>query len=64
MSQGSEEEELLRSQRKKAAQLGTLFGAIVLILGAIVCLIYALIYKPWQIPESHPHSNVTTPQSQ
>jgi len=38
----------LKEERKKASQIGLLLGGFALVLGAIICLIYIFLYKPWQ----------------
>ena len=44
------EEEELKAARKKASQVGVLLGGIALIVGALICLAYLLIYEPWKLP--------------
>ena len=43
------DEEQLKLDRKKASQIALLLGGIALALGALVCLVYLLVYKPWKI---------------
>jgi len=43
------EDETLKEERKKASHWGVFLGGIVLIAGAIICLIYLLIFKPWKM---------------
>lgn len=38
----------LKAQRKKASMTGLLFGALSLVIGALICLYYLLAYKPWK----------------
>ncbi len=45
------EKEQLKKDRKTASQIGLLLGGIAFTLGAITCLIYLLIYKPYKIPD-------------
>ena len=42
------EEEELKAARKKASQVGVLWGGIALIVGALICLAYLLLYEPWK----------------
>ena len=44
------EEEELKAARKKASQVGVLWGGIALMVGALICLVYLLIYEPWKMP--------------
>lgn len=48
--QGGEpsEEEQLKEVRKRASQTALLLGGFALALGALVCLVYLLVYKPWK----------------
>lgn len=45
-----DDSEEIKETRKKASQIGVLLGGIALCVGALICLIYLLIYKPWKIP--------------
>jgi hypothetical protein len=47
-SQLPDDREALKEQRKKASQIGLLLGALALVIGSIVCLIYLLLQKPWK----------------
>jgi hypothetical protein len=42
------EEEQLKFERKRASQTGLLLGGIALALGAVACLAYLLVFKPWK----------------
>ncbi|MBI2916216.1 MAG: hypothetical protein HYY63_03730 [Elusimicrobia bacterium] len=39
----------IKAERKKASQVGLLLGGVALAAGALLCLIYLLIYKPWRL---------------
>lgn len=42
--------EELKALRKNASQWGLFWGALALALGAVVCLIYLLLYQPHKFP--------------
>jgi hypothetical protein len=44
------EEEQLKLERKRASQAALLLGGMALAAGALICLVYLLIFKPWKIP--------------
>ena len=52
MSEPVSPEEAARAVRKKSSLTGLLLGAACFVLGALVCLAYLLIVKPWKFP--HP----------
>jgi len=43
-------DDLLESERKRASRAGLLLGGITFVLGALICLAYLLIKKPWKPP--------------
>lgn len=49
----------LKLSRKKAANVAMLLGGLAFCLGALICLIYLLMYKPWK-KENFYESNPTS----
>lgn len=46
--QDAAEREELKALRKRASMNGLILGALSLMVGALVCLIYLLVYKPYK----------------
>ena len=42
--------EQLKLKRKNASNWGMFFGALSLIIGALICLIYLFTRQPWKFP--------------
>lgn len=42
-------DEELKAERKKASQWALFWGGVTLVVGAIICLIYLLMFKPWKM---------------
>jgi len=49
-----DDSEDIKAARKKASQVGVLWGGIALMVGALICLAYLLIYEPWKMPAKPP----------
>jgi len=43
------QDEDLKRERKQASQIALFLGGVTLVIGAILCLIYIIKFKPWKI---------------
>ena len=55
MEEGEKEwQESLKAARKNASQVALLLGGIALAVGALVCLLYLVLYQPWKMENPRP----------